>query len=82
MEKGHLALTLPARGTVAAVEHRAALPWQAAGVSMASLAAQSCVAAPALRFAILTAARTGEVWAQSGEGLILLASYGPSPLRA
>lgn len=59
--KGHLALTLPARSKVAKVEHHAALPWQEAGTFMAALAAQPGIAALALRFTILTAARTGEV---------------------
>jgi integrase len=59
--KGHLALTLPARGKVAAVEHHAALPWQDVGAFMVALAGQAGVGALALRFAILTAARTGEV---------------------
>jgi integrase len=59
--KGHLALTLPARGKVAAVEHHAALPWQDMGAFMVALAGQAGVGALALRCAILTAARTGEV---------------------
>lgn len=59
--KGHLALTLPARGKVAKVEHHAALPWQEVGAFMQALPAQAGVGALALRFAILTAARTGEV---------------------
>jgi integrase len=54
-------LTLPARGKVAAVEHHAALPWQDVGAFMVALARQAGVGALALRFAILTAARTGEV---------------------
>jgi integrase len=59
--KGHLALTLPARAKVAKVEHHAALPWQEVNAFMATLATQPGIAALALRFAILTAARTGEV---------------------
>jgi integrase len=59
--KGHLDELLPARGKVRKVEHHAALPWRDAGTFMTELATQEGVAAMALRFAILTAARTGEV---------------------
>jgi integrase len=59
--KGHLQNVLPARGKVARVEHRAALPWSEAGAFMAELGKQTGTAALALRFAILTAGRTGEV---------------------
>jgi len=59
--KGHLALTLPARSKVAKVEHHAALPWREIGDFMISLRDQAGVGARALRFAILTAARSGEV---------------------
>lgn len=59
--KGHLANLLPARARVAKVEHHAALPWAEAGAFMAELDKQAGMAALALRFAILTAARTGEV---------------------
>lgn len=66
--KGHLALTLPARSKVAAVEHHAALPWQDIGGFLTALRGQAGVGASALEFAILTAARTGEVLgAQWGE---------------
>lgn len=46
---------------VAAVEHHPALPWQQMPAFMKALASHRGVAALALRFAILTAARTGEV---------------------
>ncbi len=59
--RGHLANVLPARGKIAPVEHHAALPWREIGDFMAALAEQPGVAALALGFAILTAARTGEV---------------------
>jgi integrase len=66
--KGHLALALPARAKVAAVEHHAALPWREIGAFMAKLRTRPGIAARALEFAILTAARTGEVlgarWAE------------------
>lgn len=59
--RGHLANILPARAKLARVEHHAALPWRDVGAFMATLAEQEGIAALALRFAILTAARTGEV---------------------
>ena len=68
--RGHLANLLPARGKVAKVEHHAALPWRDIGTFMEALGKREAgsVAALALRFAILTAARSGEVlgatWAE------------------
>jgi integrase len=59
--KGHLALTLPARSKVAKVEHHAALPWREIGDFMDALRNQAGIGARALRFDILTAARSGEV---------------------
>jgi integrase len=59
--KGHLQNVLPPRSRVAKVEHHAALPWQQIAPFMADLEPHEGVAALALRFAILTAARTGEV---------------------
>ncbi len=58
--KGHLDHILPTKGKVAKVEHHAALPWREIGAFMARLAGQDGVSALALRFLILTAARTGE----------------------
>ncbi|WP_428487221.1 tyrosine-type recombinase/integrase [Rhodopila sp.] len=66
--KGHLDNVLPARAKVSKVEHHAALPWTEIGAFMAELEKLEGVAGLALRFAILTAARTGEVigatWAE------------------
>jgi integrase len=59
--KGHLEQLLPARGKMRRVEHHAALPYAEIGAFMAALGQQEGVAARALEFAILTAARTGEV---------------------
>ena len=59
--RGHLANLLPARSKVAPVEHHAALPWGEIGTFMKALQGQDGIAALALRAAILTAARTGEV---------------------
>lgn len=59
--RGHLALTLPRRSKIAPVKHHAALPWGEVPAFMERLTSQSGVSALALRFAILTAARTSEV---------------------
>lgn len=59
--RGHLENLLPKRSKVRRVEHHAALPYQESGAFMVELRAQEGVAARALEFAILTAARTGEV---------------------
>lgn len=59
--KGHLAGALPTPGKVKRVLHRPALPWSQIGPFMAALSQREGIAALALRFVILTAARTGEV---------------------
>ncbi len=59
--RGHLSELLPSRAKIAPVEHHAALPWPDTAAFMATLRGQSGVGARALEFAILTAARTGEV---------------------
>ena len=59
--KGHLAGELPQPRKVKRVRHRPALAWQEMGAFMAALAARDGIASQALRFVILTAARTGEV---------------------
>lgn len=59
--KGHLALTLPARSKLRKVVHHAALPWRETTDFMSALRAQPGVGSLALQFAILTAARSGEV---------------------
>lgn len=59
--RGHLEHVLPARGKVAKVEHHAALPYAELPAFMAALREREGSAARALEFAILTAARTGEV---------------------
>jgi integrase len=59
--KGHIENLLPKAAKVAQVEHHAALPLAEMGGFMTSLHKQGGTAALALRFAILTAARTGEV---------------------
>ena len=59
--RGHLQNLLPPPSKVRRVEHYAALPYSKIGTFMAELRRQVGVAARALEFAILTAARTGEV---------------------
>lgn len=59
--RGHLENLLPKKTKVRRVEHHAALPYADLGDFMVELRGQEGVAARALEFAILTAARTGEV---------------------
>jgi integrase len=59
--KGHLDHLLPARGKVRKVKHHAALPYSELPAFLAGLREQEGIAARALEFTILTAARTGEV---------------------
>ncbi|MGA7809091.1 tyrosine-type recombinase/integrase [Bradyrhizobium sp.] len=59
--RGHLDKLLPARAKVRQVKHHAALPYDELPAFITALRAQEGVAARALEFLILTAARTGEV---------------------
>jgi len=59
--RGHLANLLPKRSKVQTVKHHPALPWKEIAAFMAQVQAQEGMAARALAFLILTAARTGEV---------------------
>jgi integrase len=59
--RGHLEALLPARNRIRAVEHFKALPWRELPTLWQRLAETPGTAALALKFAILTAARTGEV---------------------
>jgi integrase len=59
--KGHLSEVLPARGAIAKTTHHAALPYNQIGEFIADLHTREGVAARALEFLVLTAARTGEV---------------------
>lgn len=59
--RGHLDQVLPARSRIAKVEHHAALPYTELPAFMEALRARVGIAAAALEFTILTAARTGEV---------------------
>ena len=58
--RGHLDKLLPARSKVRKVEHHAALPYAELPDFIAALRGQEGIAARALEFTILTAARTGE----------------------
>lgn len=59
--RGYLDQVLPARNKIAKPEHFEAMPWQNVAGFMQRLRAKHGVAALALEFAILTAARSGEV---------------------
>ena len=59
--RGHLQMILPAKGKVRPVQHHAALPWRQVPEFMAALHQRDGIAARALEFTILTAARSGEV---------------------
>jgi integrase len=59
--RGHLDHLLPSRTKVRAVTHHPALPYAEIGSFVAKLRERDAVAARALQFLILTAARTGEV---------------------
>ena len=59
--RGHLDKLLPARSRVREVEHLAALPYAKMPDFLTTLRAREAIAARALEFLILTAARTGEV---------------------
>jgi len=59
--RGHLDKLLPARSKVREVEHHAALPYAKLAAFLVALRKQEGIAARALEFLILTAARTGEV---------------------
>jgi integrase len=66
--RGHLENLLAKKSKVRRVEHHAALPYVEISAFMGELRGQEGIAARALAFAILTAARTGEVigatWAE------------------
>ena len=59
--RSHLDNVLPARSRVRVVEHHAALPYAKLPAFLVSLRAREAIAARALEFLVLTAARTGEV---------------------
>jgi integrase len=73
--RGHLENLLPGKSKVRQVEHHAALPYAELGAFMTELRQEPGVGAAALEFAILTAARTGEVigarWEEVNEAELL-----------
>jgi integrase len=71
--RGHLAELFPAVGKIAAPKHHAALPFTDVPALMVELAAIDHVAARALEFTILTAARAGEVLGATGDEIDLVA---------
>ena len=60
--RGHLDMIFPKKSKVRAVEHHPALPYPQIGSFMVELRRIDTVGARALEFAILTAARSGEVF--------------------
>jgi integrase len=66
--RGHLEFDLAARSKLQSVKHHAALPYAELPGFMAQLRGRDCIAARALEFTILTAARTNEtIGAQPAE---------------
>ncbi len=59
--RGHLQLMLPGKGKISKVRHHAALDWREMPPFMAHLRERDGMGTRALEFAILTAARSGEV---------------------
>jgi integrase len=59
--RGHLEVSLPKPSKISKVEHHKALPMDAVPAFLAALREQTGIGARALEFAILTAARSGEV---------------------
>jgi len=59
--KGHLDAVLPKPSKIRTINHFPALPWKEIGIFMRDLRKRDGIGARALEFAILTAARSGEV---------------------
>lgn len=70
--RGHLDKLLPARSKVRQVEHHAALPYTELPAFLVDLRTREAIAARALEFLILTAARTNEVIAARWNEIDLL----------
>ena len=75
--RGHLDKLLPARSKVRKVEHHAALPYTELPGFLVALRDQEGVAARALEFTILMAARTGETIGATWGEINGLTSFGP-----
>jgi integrase len=83
--RGHLDHLLPARRKVRAVKHHAALPYGEIGGFMVAIDAQDGIAALALKFTILTAARTGETLGATWDEIDLKTrvwTIGPARMKA
>jgi hypothetical protein len=80
--RGHLVNVLPARTQIQKRQHHAALPYSDMPNFMATLNEREGVAAQALAFRILTAARTGERSAHAGTKSIRRPRRGPCPPTA
>ncbi len=79
--RGHLSNILPPPRRIARVEHHAALPWPEVAAFMAELRGEAGVAARALEFTILTAARTGETLGATWSEVDLDAALWTVPAR-
>jgi integrase len=79
--KGHLSVLLSAKSKVRPVEHHAALDWREAAAFLLELRDIDTVSAQALEFAILTAARSGEVMGSTWEEMDLSAGVWTVPAR-
>jgi integrase len=77
--RGHLDHLLPAKSKVRKVEHHPALPYDRIGAFMADLVRRERTAAKALRFVILTAARTDEVISMQWQEIDLAAKLWTVP---
>ena len=77
--RGHLEHMLAARNAVQTVEHHAALDYKAVGAFIADLRKQEGMGARALEFAILLAARSGEVRGASWSEMDLAAGVWTIP---
>src|SRR3712207_2573631 len=75
--KDNLAPLLGRQGEVARVRHHKALDWREVPAFMRRLEAETSTSALALRWAILTAARTGEVLGATWAEIDLAAPGGP-----
>ena len=72
--KGNLEHSLPKPAKVRKVQHFPALPWESVGNFMADLRKREGMGARALEFAVLTAARSGEVRSATWDEIDLEAS--------
>jgi integrase len=79
--RGHLQHVLPARGRIARLNHHPAMPYADLPTFMLALTQREGIAARALEFTILTAARTGEVIGATWDEIDLSAKVWIIPAR-